>query len=56
MKTEYSFAIGLRKMIVSAIIFLVPVLIANFPTVANITIGAIGVGILNWLKVWYNNQ
>ena len=50
---EYSFQKGLGKGVVSLIIFAIPFLLTSFPEVANLTIGGLGVILVNFLKVRY---
>jgi hypothetical protein len=51
MKQKYSFLKGLSKGILSFVLFLLPVLLTNFPAYMDLTIGAVLVMILNFLKV-----
>lgn len=52
---NYSFAITLKKMVKYFVIFAIPFLvnlfIINFPEIAQITVGALLVGLANFLKV-----
>jgi len=52
---RYSFKKGLGKMIKSFVFFAIPVLIDQFivyyPQIAQLTVGAILVGIANYLKI-----
>lgn len=48
---NYSFLKGLQKGVIAVIIFAVPVLVGQFPEVANLTIGGILLMVANYLKV-----
>lgn len=54
---KYSWKIGLKKTAITALLFLLPVLIDQFiikyPEIAQITVGGILVFIANFLKVKY---
>jgi len=50
---KYSFLQGLEKGVISAIIFAIPFLITSFPEYANLTLGAVGVMIVNFIKIKY---
>jgi len=53
---NYSFKITLVKIVKYFVIFIIPFLVDQFvfqyPQLAQITIGALLVGIANWGKVW----
>ena len=53
---KYSFKITLIKIVKYFIIFIIPFLVDQFivqyPQLAQITIGALLVGIVNWSKNW----
>lgn len=55
---KYSINKGINKSIKYAIIFIIPVLVDKFvyamPEYANITIGGILVGVVNYLKIKYD--
>ncbi len=57
-KMKYSIKKGLLKLVKSFVIFLLPLLVSKFiiafPDIAQISVGALLVGIANWLKVRYN--
>ncbi len=53
-KMKYKFSKGLKKGVVSFIIFALPLALANYSDVANLTIGGLGVIIVNYLKVRYD--
>ena len=48
---NYSFLKGLKKSVITVIIFAVPVLVGQFPEIANLTLGGILVLLVNYLKV-----
>ena len=48
---KYSFLTGLKKSVIMMIVFAVPVLVGQFPDVANLTIGGLLVLFVNYLKV-----
>lgn len=50
---KYSFKKGLVKGIISFVIFSIPMLINYFPVVANLTIGAGLMILVNFIKVKY---
>jgi hypothetical protein len=51
MKTDYSFLVTARKMLVSVVLFGVPVLLQVMPNdVLNLTVGALLVGLVNFVK------
>ena len=50
---NYSFLKGIKKGVVSAIIFAVPLILLNNPDWANLTIGGVLVVAVNFLKVKY---
>lgn len=52
---KYSFGKGLKKGIITFVLFAIPVVINAFPELANLTIGAVLVIIVNYLKVKYLN-
>lgn len=54
-KMKYKFSKGLKKGVVSFIIFALPLVLANYSDVANLTLGGLGVIIVNYLKVKYAN-
>jgi len=55
---KYSIKKGFLKLLKSFVIFLLPLLVSKFiiafPDIAQISVGALLVGIANWLKVRYN--
>jgi len=55
---KYSIKKGLLKLVKYFLIFLLPLLVSKFiiafPDIAQISVGALLVGIANWLKVRYN--
>lgn len=51
---KYSYKKGLKKGIVSAIIFAIPLMMLQFPEYAELTIGGLGVILVNYLKVKYS--
>ena len=50
---EYKLSKGIGKGIVGAIVFLIPIVLANFPVWADITLGSVGLILVNWLKFRY---
>lgn len=50
---KYSISKGLLKALVNMAIFAIPFLLTQYPTVANLTIGALGTMLVNFLKVKY---
>ncbi len=48
---KYSFKKGLGKGIIGLVIFAIPFLTTNFPEIANLTIGGVGIMLVNFLKV-----
>jgi hypothetical protein len=48
---QYNFWKGLRKGIIAFVLFAIPFLLTNYPELTNITIGAVLILILNWVKV-----
>lgn len=59
-ETRYSFKIGLIKVLKYFVIFLLPVLVDKFivayPEIAQLSVGAILVGIVNFLKIKIENR
>jgi hypothetical protein len=51
MKKQYSFIKGAEKSIISLGIFIIPFLLTEFPDLANLSLGAIGTLIVNFLKI-----
>lgn len=51
----YSFPKGLLKGVVSFLLFLVPVLLTSFPVWADLSVGAVLVTLLNFLKFKYRS-
>lgn len=56
MTTKYSFTKGLVKGVTSFVLFAIPFFITSFPEVANLTIGAVAVIVLNAIKVYAKNN
>ena len=52
---NYKFTKGLEKSLIAAIIFAIPFVITSFPDVFNLTIGAVGIMLVNFLKIKYFN-
>lgn len=52
---QYKFSKGFKKGVVGFIVFALPLALANLPDVANLTLGAVGMIIVNYLKVKYAN-
>lgn len=50
---KYNWKKGLTKGVISAIVFAIPVLINQFPDIANITLGGLGVMLVNFIKIKY---
>ena len=50
---EYNFLKGLKKGVISAVIFAVPIVLTSFPAWADITVGGILMILVNWLKIRY---
>ena len=48
---QYKFTKGLKKGLIALAIFGIPFLITNFPEVANLSLGALGIILVNFLKV-----
>ncbi len=48
---EYKFSKGLKKGAIGLVIFAIPFLASNFPDIANLTIGGVGIMLVNYLKV-----
>ena len=48
---KYSFERGLLKGLTAIVCFGVPFLLTQFPEVANLTIGAVALMLINYLKV-----
>lgn len=48
---KYSFLKGLAKALTGVLIFGIPVLVGEFPAVANLTIGGIATLVVNFMKV-----
>lgn len=53
---KYSLKKGLIKGILPVIIFGIPFLINQFPTYADLTIGGLGIMLINYLKVKYKSN
>lgn len=48
---KYSLLKGISKALVAVIVFGVPFLTTSFPETANLTLGAIGILLVNYVKV-----
>lgn len=48
---QYKFSKGLKKGFFALVIFAIPFLITNFPEIANLTLGAVGLMIVNFIKI-----
>jgi len=53
-KMEYKFSKGVKKGALGFIIFALPIAFANFPDWANLTLGSLGIMLVNYLKVQYS--
>lgn len=53
---KYKITIGLKKGIIGALIFGIPFLVTSFPEYANITLGGLGIMLVNFLKMKYKNK
>jgi len=51
---KYSFLKGLGKGLIAIVCFGVPFLLTQFPEVANLTIGAVMMMLINYLKVTFS--
>jgi hypothetical protein len=52
---KYSFGKGLKKGVISVIIFAIPLVALQFPQFTELTIGGLLVMIVNFLKVKYQS-
>lgn len=51
---KYSFWKGLYKALINVAIFAIPLYLTQYPTIADLTIGGIGVMLVNFLKVKFS--
>ena len=47
----YSFLKGLSKALISFIVFAIPFFLTQFPDIANLTLGAVSMMVVNYLKL-----
>lgn len=47
---NYSFSKGLKKGFITLVIMAIPFLITSFPDFANITLGSLGIMLVNYIK------
>ena len=50
---KYKWTKGLTKGLVGILIFTIPVLIDQFSDIANLTLGGIGIMLVNFIKIKY---
>ena len=50
---KYKFSKGFVKGLIAFVVFAIPCFINYFPPIANLTIGGIGIMLVNFLKVKY---
>lgn len=50
---KYKISKGLWKGFIGVVIFAIPVLIDQFPMYANLTLGGLGIMLVNFIKVKY---
>jgi len=51
MEKKYSLSKGVQKALIGLVVFGIPVLIDMFPDVANLTIGAVLMLLVNFIKI-----
>jgi len=50
---KYDLSKGIWKGIIAFICFILPFLVTTFPDIANLTIGAVAIVVVNFIKVRY---